>query len=277
MIGGIHLVVNMSGIEPRCIVTTSLRPRADQLNLASRISRQIGVPLVNRHKKSIKKLLAEWDVPGVIVCDTNKVAYVSEDTEFFFHPSMAVLRIKEIKTGKNDQMITAMQLTKGQRVLDCTMGLGTDAIVASYVLGTSGVIKGLESSPVIAAIVGVGLQNNYKKVGRDVLEAMRRVKVTCADHREVLASLPENSFDVVYFDPMFRLPQMKSSGINALRPLADHRPLTPEVIKLAMRVAAKRVVVKESRKGNELRELGFERFVGGSNAPVIYGIMVKRE
>ncbi|WP_243276902.1 class I SAM-dependent methyltransferase [Desulfallas sp. Bu1-1] len=265
----------MPGGMPRCIVTTSLRAHADQLELAVRISREIGAPLVARNKKAIKKLSEEWNVSGVVVVDANKVAYITGENEFFFHPSMAVLRIKEIKSGKNDQMISAMKLSSGQRVLDCTLGLGTDAIVTSYVLGTEGVVVGLESSPVIAAIVRTGLQSNYKKVGRDVLEAMRRVKVKCADHGAVLAELPENSFDVVYFDPMFRLPRLKSSGINALRPLADHRPLTPEVIKLAMRVAAKRVVVKEGRRCNELRQLGFEHFVGGTNAPVIYGVMVK--
>jgi 16S rRNA G966 N2-methylase RsmD len=187
---------------------------------------------------------------------------------------MSALRIKEIKSGKDDTMINAMNLQPGQRLLDCTLGLGSDAIVASYVLGKEGVVVGLESSPIVAAIVRHGMQT-YRKAAREVLDAMRRVVVQNDDHRRLLEVLPDNKYDVVYFDPMFRLPQMKSSGINAFRPLADHRPLTPEIISQAMRVAARRVVVKDSKRGSVLHKLGFKRFEGGKNAPVIYGIMTK--
>ncbi|SFR06097.1 tRNA (adenosine(37)-N6)-dimethylallyltransferase MiaA [Desulfoscipio geothermicus] len=244
------------------IVTTSLKARGEQLALAARISAQTGLPLVPRGKKAVEELAGEWNAVHVIVVKAGKVACITGQYEFFFHPGMSALRIKEIKSGKNDTMINAMNLQPGQRLLDCTLGLGSDAIVASYVLGKEGVVVGLESSPIVAAIVRHGMQT-YRKAAREVLDAMQRVVVQNEDHRRLLEVLPDNRYDVVYFDPMFRLPQMKSSGINAFRPLADHRPLTPEIITQAMRVAARRVVVKDSKRGSVLHKLGFNRFEGG--------------
>ncbi|WP_157833450.1 class I SAM-dependent methyltransferase [Desulfotruncus alcoholivorax] len=211
----------------------------------------------------------------MVVVEPLRIICIVGESEFFFHPSMAVIRIKEIKSGKNDQMINAMGLCDGQRLLDCTLGLATDAIVASYILGPKGFVLGIESSPLVASIVQIGLQKSYKKTSHDVLNAMSRIKVFKGDHRITLEELPDNSFDVVYFDPMFRIPMSKSSGINALRPLADHRPITNRVLDSALRVASKRVVVKENRWGNELEKLGFKYIEGGKNSSVRYGIMFK--
>ncbi len=257
-----------------CIVTTSLRAGAEQVELAARISEQTGLPLVERGKKSISGLAAEWNARAVIVVKADKVTCIMGEKEFFFHPGLAGLRIKEIKRGKTDQMIDAMALKPGHEVLDCTLGLGTDAIVASYFVGKTGRVVGLESSVVLALLVRMGMQL-YKDARREVIEAMRRIVINNADHYEILAGLPENSYDVVYFDPMFRVPRMKSCSINAFRMLADDRPLTPKVIRLALRVARRRVVVKENRAGNELKRLGFQLLTGGKNSAVAYGIMQK--
>ncbi len=43
--------------------------------------------------------------------------------KIFFHPGLALPRIKEINNGKTDQMISAMSLQEGDSVLDCTMDL----------------------------------------------------------------------------------------------------------------------------------------------------------
>lgn len=256
------------------VVTTSLRAGITELETARRISDETGLPLVDRGKSALEDLLAGCGAGGAVVVESRRVIFTDGSVEFFFHPGMAGLRITELRRGKQDQMIAAMDLRPGQRVLDCTLGLGSDAIVAGYVVGENGRVVGLESSPVIAALVRHGMQN-YDRAGRPVREAMHRVEVRRADHREVLKELPPGSFDVVYFDPMFHQPLVKSSGINGLRPLADHRPLTPGIIDLALRVAAKRVVAKDSRWSRRLGELGFTRFTGGKNSPVIYGIMAK--
>ena len=70
---------------------------------------------------------------------------------------MSALRIKHLASGQPDSMVTAAGLKKGDHVLDCTMGMGADAIVASFVVGDQGRVVSLESEPVIAAITGHGL------------------------------------------------------------------------------------------------------------------------
>lgn len=258
------------------IVTTSLKPRAKQWDQAEIISAETGFPFVPRGKKTIKELAGEWRAEHIIVVKDKKVTCLTGDSELFFHPSMAVLRIKEIRSGKNDTMINAMGLKPGEQLLDCTLGLGVDAVVASFVLGKGGLVVGLESSPIVASIVRAGL-HSYKKAAKVIQEAMERIVVVHADHRIVLDTMPPNSFDVVYFDPMFRRPVQKSSAINALRPLADTRSLIPEVIDSALRVARRRVVVKDNKEAHELIRLGFNRIEGGKHSQVKYGIMIKKE
>ncbi len=262
--------------DKRLVVTTSLRAGAGQCALAERLSREMGLPLVPRENRSLEQLLADYNAGAAVVVEAHKVIYTDGQIDFFFHPGMAGLRINEIRKGKNDQMIAAMDLKPGYSVLDCTLGLGSDAIVAAYVTGGRGRVVGLESSPVVSALVRHGMQT-YSRAALVVREAMRRVEVRCADHRKVLAELPAESFDVVYFDPMFKRPILKSSGINALRPLADHRPLNEKVIEMATRVAAKRVVCKENREENRLAKLGFTRIEGAKNSPAVYGVIVKSE
>ncbi|TYO97803.1 class I SAM-dependent methyltransferase [Desulfallas thermosapovorans] len=261
----------------RCgIVTTSLKPRAKQWDRAEIISAETGFPLVPRGKKTIQELAEEWHAEHVIVVKDQQITCITGDSELFFHPSMAILRIKEIRSGKNDTMINAMGLKPGEKLLDCTLGLGVDAVVASFVLGKEGLVVGLESSPIIASIVRAGL-HSYKRAAKAIQEAMERIVVVNADHRTILDTMPPNSFDVVYFDPMFRRPVLKSSAINALRPLADTRLLIPEVIDAALRVARRRVVVKDNKEAHELIRLGFSRIEGGKHSQVKYGIMIKKE
>jgi 16S rRNA (guanine1516-N2)-methyltransferase len=199
------------------------------------------------------------------------MTFVMGEHEFFFHPGLARLRIKEINNGKTDQMISAMSLNEGHSVLDCTMGLGTDAIVASYVSGAAGNVDALESSPVISELVKRGLQS-YVDEDTEILHAMRRIKVINIKHKEYLASLKAGSYDIVYFDPMFRFPRRQSTGINAARMLADPDPVDLETVQLAFNAAARRVVMKERRDSTEFERLGFKHIYGGRHSPVAYGV-----
>lgn len=257
-------------------MTTSLRPTREQMLLARSLAGEIGVPFISREKRSIPALAEEYAANAVVVVTARRVSCFVEGVEFFFHPCMASLRIKEIKAGKTDQMIKAMELRPGDSVLDCTLGLAVDAIVASFVVGPGGLVVGLEASSVIKALVRHGL-STYREASPDVIDSMRRIKVEHADHREYLAGLPDRSFDVVYFDPMFRRPGLKSSAMNALRPLARHDSVSPETIEEAWRVARRRVVLKENRLSPEFSRLGFRVVQGGKHSPIAYGVLNKEE
>lgn len=227
---------------------------------------------MDRGELSLEDLSQKLCVDGMVVVSRQKAAYVCEGQEFFFHPGMAGLRIKELKNGKTDQMIKAMSLQSGDSVLDCTLGLGTDAIVASFITGPGGRVTGLESSLLISVLVHHGLLT-YPEVDEEIALSMRRVEVINIDHKEYLASLPPRSFDVVYFDPMFRTPRYYSPAINSIRSLANPEPVDSEVIDLASMVAAKRVVLKERRGSAEFERLGFKTIMGGKYAPVAYGVI----
>ena len=116
---------------------------------------------------------------------------------------------------------------------------------------------------------------NFSDDSPHILEAMRRIEVVNADCGEFLKTCADKSFDAVYFDPMFRRPIHKSSGLNPIRPLADSRPLTPEIIREACRVAKLRVVMKEHSGSEEFSRLGFKILSGGKYSSVAFGVIEK--
>ena len=64
-------------------------------------------------------------------------------------------------------------------------------------------------------MVSEGLQN-YQAEDVDLNNAMRRIETVYAEADEYLYTLPADSFDVVYFDPMFRIPINASSNMEPL-------------------------------------------------------------
>ncbi len=256
-------------------VTTSHRPTKASLDLARQFACCLQVPFVERNDQSLKALAINRKVKGFVVVGARRVSYFSGGQEFFFHPGLAGLRIKELKNGKTDQMIKCMSLGPGAHVLDCTLGLAADSIVASFVAGKKGRVTGLEDSPIIAALVKHGLAT-YPGPEEDLTGAMRRIEVININHKEYLSGLIPRSYDIVYFDPMFRLPRRHSPAMDTLRALANPRPVDRETIGLALRASAQRVVMKERRGSTEFKRLGFDRIDGGRYAPVVYGIMERK-
>ena len=102
------------------------------------------------------------------------------------------------------------------------------------------------------------------------MQDLQRIEIIHAEASAFLKTLPENSFEAVYFDPMFRQPVRKSSEMVPLRPLAFSEPLTLEMVELALH-AAPRVVIKE-RSVDILQEYGCTEFVGTKYSAVRFGI-----
>ena len=95
------------------------------------------------------------------------------------------------------------------------------------------------------------------------------------DYLDYLRQQKDNSYDVVYFDPMFRKPLTASNGISPLRSVANHAPLSEEAVAEALRVARQRVVMKEASGSEEFARLGFHQLMGGKYSKVHYGVMIK--
>ena len=255
------------------IVTTAQQTVPSIIQQAKAIAAKLSVPFIPRDNYSVAALKEKYAISELIVATTTGPVVHTATGEYFFHLSMAELRIKNLLNGNHDHMVTAMGLQPGMSVLDCTLGLATDAIVASFVIGENGAIIGLESSPVIALITGYGLQNFTVDSEAYITSALRRVTVKNVDCGEQLEVLADSSFDIVYFDPMFRAPILKSSNVNPIRTLANMQPLTPEVISQACRVAKQKVVVKEAAGSSEFSRLGMHTIVGGKYSRINYGII----
>lgn len=261
----------MNNVKQTQIVTTSLNISAPLIKRAKEIAAELKIPFVKRKNIPLYELEKQYNTTGILVVAKDKLSIYVKGEEFFFHPGMAKLRIKEIKNGNTDRMIEAMNLCAGDSVLDCTLGLGADAIVANYVAGSEGSVTGLEVNPLMAYVVSEGIRC-YQTDNKELTQALKGIKVINADHRHYLKTLPAKSVDIVYFDPMFRRPLHKSASMSPLRKLAEHSPLDKETISEACRVAKKRVVMKESSRSEEFSRLGFKK-IENSKSPVTYGVI----
>ena len=104
-------------------------------------------------------------------------------------------------------------------------------------------------------------------------EAIKRIEVVNSEHYNFLRNLPDNSYDIVYFDPMFRKPLLKSQPILPLRSLANKQPLNKAAVEEACRVARKRVVIKELAAGNEFERLGFKPIIRSKHRKIAFGVI----
>lgn len=254
----------------KIIVTSPLSAESCSTELEEFLA-DIGLPYVPRSGKSLPRLMQEYHADGVVVWKDNGPVLHFGGEQFFFHPSMAKIRIGAYrKSNQDDPMIKACGLQKGDSFLDCTLGLGADAVVASFF--TNNKVVGLESSPVVAAIIKWGMRCFTSDISW-LTKPIQRIEVINADHNQFLAQQASNSFDVVYFDPMFRQPLMSSQPLSPLRNLADPRPLSLDTIEEACRVARTRVVVKERSDGEEFRRLGIETILSTAGHKLAYGVI----
>ncbi|BAS27576.1 class I SAM-dependent methyltransferase [Limnochorda pilosa] len=260
-------------------MTTSRQARPEDEATARELAAALGVPFEPR-ARSIERWIATGALEAVLVVNReNLVLWVGRPAgreelrpeRLFFHPSTSVQRVKALLQGGTDPMVAAMDLRPGMTVLDATLGMGSDAIVSAFSVGPEGRVVGLESVRELAVLVRWGMAR-YPGPTRPVEESMRRVQVVHADHAAFLAATPQASFDVVYFDPMFREPVAQSSAMAPWRLLADPRPVSPEVIALARRVARRRVVLKERKGSPVFGELGAHRVEGRRSGRVAYGV-----
>jgi len=232
----------------------------------------LGLPFLARPRKgTLEEFCAANGFQALLVATHLGPQVFTSEGILRYHPSMGVPRIRILERGGTDHLVEACDLKPGDRVLDCTLGLAADAAVASYVTGPGGQVTGLEASPVLWLLVTKGLQDYTLEDDAGLTACLRRIRTIRARAEEYLQTVEADAFDVVYFDPMFQKPVGNSSSMQPLRPASYHKPVTREMVQLALR-AAPRVVIKE-RDEQLLRELGAEEIQGGRYSRVRYGII----
>ncbi|MEH7381899.1 class I SAM-dependent methyltransferase [Bacillus sp. JJ1533] len=242
------------------IVTTAGRTNDDLVKLAHKVAVELEVTYIPRKKRSIFNLHEQTE-DDILVVGKNRIEIhpLLGDEPLFFHPNSAMFRMKRLMKGEHDPFIQASGLEKGNTILDCTLGLGSDSIVASFVVGEEGKVVSLEGDKYLFYLLKGGLKS--WDTGFPLMnEAMARIEVKNKNYESYLASCPPKSFDVVYFDPMFEESIEESEGIKGLRNFAIYSTLSPEVLEAAKRVAKQKIVLKDHWKSEYFDKYGFTVF-----------------
>jgi len=242
--------------EDHVFVTTTRSPSGDLSLAAISLAEEIRCPFVTRGRRPLKGLIGDPErVDHPIVVAEHEIRFEFGGEVHRFHPNMARPRIRSLVKGDKDRMVEAAGLRSGDSFLDCTCGLGSDAMVVAHVVGREGRVSAIEQSKVLASIVRYGMRT-YAHPAVDVVHAMRRVAVVCTDSAHLLQTLDDWSWDVVYFDPMFESTLSHSQGLSLVRLLAYSGVPTEETLGEAARVARRAVVVKDRVSGSLIEELG---------------------
>lgn len=252
----------MSDLIPLA-VTTSFTPDPKTRAHATELASRLRLPFLTRGGASIPDLL-QRKARALLVVMRDRTELHDAEGRFTWTPGMAQLRLKTIAQGGGDTLWEVAQLQPGETVLDATLGLANDALIAARAVGPKGRVVGLEKSRALFAVVSEGLARWTPD------EDSCRVEPVQADAAEYLRQLPSHSVDVVLFDPMFARPRKAQPGFEMLRRHADETPLSLEVLNEARRVARRAVVVKGARYSDDLSKLGLNALPRSRYAEVIW-------
>jgi len=167
--------------------------------------------------------------------------------------------------------LDAVNLQEGNSLLDCTLGIGSDSMLAAFAVGKSGKVVGCEGNPNVAFIVSEGMKR-YDISQLPLLKCMERITVIPSLAIDYLKQQPDHSFDVVYMDPMFEETIEESINFTPLRNAGLHDSLSDEWIAEAKRVAKNRVVLKAHFKSPLFERYHFKRDIR-LNSKFHYGII----
>ncbi|OEF96007.1 class I SAM-dependent methyltransferase [Desulfuribacillus alkaliarsenatis] len=254
------------------IITTASRQQIDLEPVAREIATEWNIPYVKRKKHSVQSFNSRYNVDNVLVLDHQKnIIWHNQHGAIKYHPGMALIRIKRLISGNNDSMIDLLDIKDDSIILDCTLGLASDAIVAQYV-AKEGQVIGLEAERLLALFIKRGLTVYDEDIDSQIKQAMTKIKVIHMNYNEYLQQAPDKSFDIVYFDPMFRDGISLSPNMQMIKTRCCNDAIPIETIEQAVRVARKKVVLKETTYSNEFKRLGFKQIIR-PNSSFTYGII----
>jgi len=239
-------------------VTAAGRTNEQRIKQAEELAKRLHCNFVRRNKKSISYWTDLLQQDCIVVGEERLELHAKNgESPFFFHPNSASFRIKRMIRGESDPFLEATKLEKGMSILDCTLGMASDSIVASHVVGESGKVIGLEANEYVAFLIKEGLAVWNSPI-MEMNAAMKRIEVVNTNFKTFLASMDSNSFDCVYFDPMFEEAVASSNGIQPLRKWAEYTSITEEVMFHAKRVAKERIILKAHFRTPLFEQFGFD-------------------
>ncbi|MDO5359278.1 MAG: class I SAM-dependent methyltransferase [Jeotgalicoccus sp.] len=254
------------------IVTTSGRYNQHTLQKAKNIAMRYELILIMRKKRSVKEIKERY-MDDVLVVGNDEISIMplSGDDTVKYHPNFSMVRGKRLLNNENDALVDAAELKPGMSFLDCTMGLAADSVIASLTVGPSGRVTALEQSFILYLLAKEGLAS-YDTNIEMVNDAMRAIETVYQNHTAYLEKLPDNSFDIVYFDPMFDEEITKSQSLRLITEVTHTETLSQKTIDEAKRVAAKKVVLKDHFRSSRFEQFGFMQQVR-KTSKVHYGVI----
>ncbi len=238
------------------VVTTSKSPAEALRERAHGLAARWDLPVVERHRGSVAT--ARGAAATALVCTEEGLVAETARGRLAFHQGTAAKRLRTLRHGGTDPLIRAGGLRPGDRVLDATLGLGRDALVAAWAVGAEGEVLGVEADLVLAVLAHDGFAGPVPRPGS------APVRVRHGDSRRVLTTMAAagEHVDVVLLDPMFTDPRASDHGFALARDHTVPTPLTPEWVELARAVARRRVVVTAERARPWFPDVGLERLEG---------------
>ncbi len=253
-------------------VTTSHDANEYQIEQAKQLAAELCVPYISRRRNPT--LMERLEDDYCYVVEKDRIVVKWKGGILFFHPSTAKVRMRNIKNGLKDHLIESLNPVGDETVLDTTMGLGSEAILMAAFL-PNGKVVGLEASIPIYIVVREGLKRFAAKEDW-INEAMKRIEVLNVDFRSYIQNLPDNSYDVVYCDPMFENPVFESSSMNPLRLFAKYDTVTQKDVDQMLRVARKRVILKTHIMDSLFDRVRVDKITGSRKSKVFYGVIEKK-
>lgn len=250
--------------------TTTVGAGEDILREAKARAAALGFPFLARTGNL--ETLAALGFDAFLIYGKDGPALFAEGHLHRFHTGTAALRILQLQRGNPDRLCSLLP-RKNVHILDATFGEGKDSLTLSWFVGTEGSVTALEKSPALYEVGRCGIEH-FADEDETITAALRRIHLLHADFQNFLRDADTGSYDVVYFDTMFKAPvKREENNREAFRAAASYDGVTEEILTEARRVAKEIVIVKE-RPFSPLFRLGiFDEIRHKRGQSVAYGII----
>lgn len=112
----------------------------------------------------------------------------------------------------------------------------------------------------------------YTHEDMTVTNALRRIDARHDNFESFLKGLPNDSVDILYFDPMFEVPIEESPQFKPLRGHTSEGRITDSVIQEARRVCRLGFIIKERPFSSVFKDFPPSTWVGGKYSRIGYGV-----
>ena len=208
----------------RLAVTTPFRPTPEALSAARDAALRRALPFQPRATRSLDEVAADAGADALLVLGGFASLWVA-GAEQRWHPGMGGLRAKRFLAGERitgDSFLEAARLRPGDAVLDCTLGLGADALVAAAAVGPGGRVVGLEGSPAAGRLGRRGVRPPPRRGRRPASRSI------AADHATWLRSPPDRAASTWWSSTRCSAtPARRRRGFDLLRRLGRRPPAPP--------------------------------------------------